>query len=87
MRPFDRNRNLTQTERIRRIGELTAIAVMRYCQLHPEEFTGRSPVALYSGRNVVEKINPNYFISDESENRILDYLSVVGSASPRIFKW
>jgi hypothetical protein len=34
MRPFERNRGLTASEHIRRIGELLAIAVIRYRYLH-----------------------------------------------------
>jgi hypothetical protein len=86
MRPFERNRNLTETERIRRIGELLAIAVIRYRHLHPEEFEKPARLPRDSCQKVTDGFDPAGFVSDESEKRMLRYLSVVGSAAPKDFQ-
>ncbi|RRJ95650.1 hypothetical protein Ga0100231_003980 [Opitutaceae bacterium TAV4] len=86
MRPFERNRNLTEAERIRRIGELLFTAVIRYRHLHPEEFEKPARFPRNPGQKLAGGFDPADFVSDESEKRILRYLSVVGTASPKDFQ-
>lgn len=86
MRPFERNRNLTEAERIRRIGELLVTAVIRYRHLHPEEFEKPVRFPRDPDREAAGGFDPVGFVSDESEKRILHYLAVVGTASPKDFQ-
>lgn len=86
MNPFDRNQNLTASERIQRIGELLAIAVMRYRRLHPEEFPDRPRFGCSGRPETAASFDRGYFVSDESEKRILNYLSRIGAAAPRDFQ-
>ncbi|EIP99251.1 hypothetical protein OpiT1DRAFT_03764 [Opitutaceae bacterium TAV1] len=81
MYSFERNRNLTDGERFRRIGELLAIAIIRYRHLHPEEFEKHSRSCRPSHQH-----DPDRLVADESEKRILSYLSVVGTATPKDFR-
>ncbi|MDR1281623.1 MAG: hypothetical protein LBK99_12475 [Opitutaceae bacterium] len=69
MRPFERNRNLTEAERIRRIGELLVTAVMRYRHLHPEEFEKNARFSRDRGRGASGGFDPASFVTDESEKR------------------
>ncbi|RRJ96985.1 hypothetical protein Ga0100231_000055 [Opitutaceae bacterium TAV4] len=86
MRPFERNRNLTEAERTRRIGELIAIAVIRYRHLHPEEFADHPQFAGSPHQDGAGMFDFVGLVSDESEKRILHYLSNIGTAAPKDFQ-
>lgn len=73
---FTQQIDLSDQERVCRIGELLATAVIRY---HRQRRITR-PVTLKSSPGTA--VNPLELLGDQSEKRIVDYLANVSTATP-----
>ena len=76
---FRRYAEMPEAERLRRIGELIATAVIRY------EREQRSVAPVRRGRDArrEEPENPANLVTDQTEKEIVRYLARVGGATPR----
>lgn len=71
--------NVPDAERIRRIGEMIATAVTRYYQSQPAATNRQNKV----GAEPSNARDPVQLVIDETEKRIIQYLTRVGMATPR----
>lgn len=74
--------DIPHTERIRRIGELIATAVTRYYQSYQSQpaATKRQNNADAESGSAPDSVG---LVTDETEKRIIQYLTRVGAATPR----